>query len=414
MAGIRSDTSAPVLVRPAHRDDLDRLLEIHVAAFPDPRPIEVRRRVFLHNRLGGLEHLRVAHAGSELLGHAFSFPIGVWFGGREVPGRAIASVGVAVESRGRGVARALLEAIHAEARDRGDAFALLYPFRQGFYARHGYTPMAKHRVLTVSPRAIPASWRDAAPGVVRRAVAADRAEINRVYREAAARGTGFLARAERAWEHDLLEERHHWLVLEQPGGSLAGYASVRLLQVEPHARVRADVREVVSPDDAARRRLFAALAALGDQVGDMTFALGDDDPLDWAFVDGDRDRGGTKDVEHAQGVVNTGPMLRLVSPEAALEARGYLEDGTLELVVDNGAPLELEVSNGAAQVRPSAGQAATGALRLSSQGLAATAFGGLSVLAAARLGWASSSDPVTLARATALFRMPAFFTLDAF
>jgi len=82
MDGPRFDPSA-LTVRPALRADVDRLLEIHVAAFPDPRPIEVRRRVFLHNRLGKLDNLRVAQRGEELVGHAFSFPVTVWLGGRE-------------------------------------------------------------------------------------------------------------------------------------------------------------------------------------------------------------------------------------------------------------------------------------------------------------------------------------------
>ena len=407
MDGHRSDTAS---VRRAERGDVDRLLEIHVAAFPDPRPIEVRRRVFLHNRLGGLEHLRVAHRGDELVGHAFSFPIGAWFGGREVHGRAIASVGVAVECRGQGVARALLDGIHAEALERGDAYTLLYPFRQGFYARLGYASTSRHRVLTVSPRAIPREWADAAPGVVRRAAGHDRSEITRVYREAARVGTGFIERPDRSWEHDLLEERHHWLVLEQ-SGVLKGYLSLRLLQTEPHARVRADVREVVAADDSVRRRLFAALAALGDQVGDVTFAMADDDPLDWAFVDGDRDRGGTKEVEHAQGVTCTGPMIRLVSAKTALLARGYRNEGSVDLAIDHEPAFTLEVSAGVAHL---AEQPSGRVLQVSSQALASIAFGGLAVEDAARLGWLGASNADAVTEASRLFRSRAFFSLDGF
>ena len=68
------------------------------------------------NRLGKLDNLRVAQRGEELVGHAFSFPVTVWLGGREVKGRAIASVGVAVAYRGHGIGGALLDAIHEEAR----------------------------------------------------------------------------------------------------------------------------------------------------------------------------------------------------------------------------------------------------------------------------------------------------------
>ncbi len=398
-------------VRVARANDIDRLLEIHVAAFPDPRPLEVRRRVFLHNRMGGLEHLRVVERGGELLGHAFFFPIGAWFGGQVVQGRAVASVGVAVESRGQGVGRALLDEIHREGRAGGDAFTLLHPFRQAFYARFGYAPLARQRVLTVSPRAIPAAWSEAGPAKIRRAEGRDRSEIARVYRAAARLGTGFIERSERKWEHDFLEERMHWLVLERAGG-LSGYMCVRLAQAEPHARVQAEVREIVAEDDASRRRLFAGLAALGDQVGDVTVALADDDPLDWALLDGDRDRAGTKEVEHATGVVSTGPMLRLLDAKAALCARGYEGSGSIDLAID-GEELRLEVNDGVGTL---SAETHTGMapLRMSAATLASVAFGGLRLEDAARLGWLSAPSQEAVREASSLLRLPAFFSLDSF
>jgi predicted acetyltransferase len=417
MPGAPPTASGRPLVRPAREDDVDRLLEIHVAAFPDPRPIEVRRRVFMHNRLGGLGALRVAELDGDVVAHAFAFPIAVWFGGRRVRGTALASVGVAVEARGRGLATALVGSIHDEATVRGDAFALLYPFRQAFYARLGYAPLARHRVLSFSPRAVPAAWGSAAPGVVRRARAHDRERVAAAYQAAAAHGAGFLERDERAWEHDLLEERHHWLVLDDSGsetaGGVKGYVVVRLLQTEPHARVVADVRELIAPSHDARRRLLAAVATLGDQVGEITMALADDDPLDWGLVDADRDRGGTKEVEHAYGVVNLGPMLRLLDAAAALRARGYASDGRVGVAVDGGAPFTLEVEGGVARV-------ATGArdgcpvLHLSSQTLAAVAFGGLRLEDAARLGWLGPTEPEAVLAGAPLLRLPAFFAVDAF
>ena len=412
MDGPRFDPRAALIVRPAQRADVDRLLEIHVAAFPDPRPIEVRRRVFLHNRLGKLEDLRVAQCGEDLVGHAFSFPITVWLGGKEVKGRAIASVGVAVACRGLGIGSALLSAIHEEAHASDASFTLLYPFRQGYYARFGYAPLARQRVLTISPRAIPSSWRTAGEGRIRRATGSDRSEIMRVYREAGRRGNGFLERPERAWEEDLLEERQQWLVLEDSPGTLAGYTSCRLLQNEPHAIIRADVAELVATSDAGRRRLFAALGSLGDQVRDVTFAMADDDPLDWAFLDGDRDRSGTKEIEHAHGVVNTGPMMRLVSPERVLLGRGYTSEGTVALAVGEAPAFLLTVRGGSATIEYST-DAGRDPLTLASSALAAIACGGLRVEDAVRLGWASGSAK-TIDSAARLLKIPAFFSVDQF
>jgi len=105
--------------RPAAPADVDRLVEIHFRAFPDPRPEEPRRRRFVANPLGSLADAWVAEDDGVVLGHAFAFSLGAWFGGRRVPVTGIASVGVAPEARGRGVATALLARVHEVARARG-------------------------------------------------------------------------------------------------------------------------------------------------------------------------------------------------------------------------------------------------------------------------------------------------------
>ena len=414
MDGARSPRSPSrgdaVFVRPAEERDLERVLEIHLAAFPDPRSVEVRTRVFLHNRLADFTHLRVAERAGQVLAHAFSFPIVAWFGGRRAPGSAIASVGVAPEARGQGVASELFATLHEEAAVRGSVFTLLYPFRQAFYARLGYAPVSRYRVITASPRAIPAAWSDATPGIIRCARGSDRAALERVYQDAARQRTGSLDRPERAWDHDLLDERRQWLVLDREG-TVSGYATFHLRQSEPHARVRAEVWEVVAADHDSRRRLFSALSALGDQVGDLTVALAEDDPIDWAFVDGDRDRGGTEDVEHPLGVFCAGPMIRLLDPEAARRARGYETDGAISLGIDDRPPFTLHVSAGSSRTTPAPGEAS---VRTSATALASIAFGGMHLEDAARLGWAHVDDVATLRAADQMLRLPAFFSIDGF
>jgi predicted acetyltransferase len=402
----RAEPTDEITVRPATKDDLDRLLEIHLTSFPDARTVEARRRVFLQNRLGGFEHLQVAVHEDDVVGHAFAFPIAGWFGGVKVSGCAIASVGVAIESRARRVASRLLASIHDSSRSRGEAFTLLYPFRQGFYGRHGYAPVAPHRVLTVSPRSIPDEWSTAAPGTVRRARAADHGRLDETYRAAARVGTGFIDRPPAVWERDLLDERIQWLVLSLEE-SISGYAALRFEQDEPHARVRAVVHELA--DDRVRRRLLAALASLHTQVSELTFTLADADPLDWALVDGDRDRGGTEEVEHAQGVVATGPMLRLTDVQTALLARGYAADGSIDITLDDGAAFAFHVENG----RPRIGDALRGPhLRTTTKALASILYGGLAVAQAARLGWAEVVGQSE--RVSALLDIPPFLSLDAF
>jgi predicted acetyltransferase len=397
-------------VRRGRPSDVEALLHVHLAAFPDPRPVDVRRRLFLHNRLGGIEHLRVAEQAGAVVGHAFGFPIGAWFGGKLASGHAIASVGVAVDARGRGVATALVEAIHEDARREGGVFTLLYPFRQRFYGRLGYAATASYRVFALSPEAIPREW-EQAPGALRRADGRDRREMERVYREAARLGTGFVERTTSMWERDLVEERCEWLVVER-NGRLVGYVAFRLGQSEPHAYVRASVNELVATDTAARQSLFGGLRALSGQVREVTVALAADDPLDWAWVDADRDRPGTAEIEHALGVIATGPMLRLPDARAALLARGYASDGSVELSVDGEPPFLLQVKDGTAGISNDLG-GDHARVHLTRAALASVAFGGMPLEHALGMGWARTLTPST-DQAALLLRVPPFFSLDAF
>jgi predicted acetyltransferase len=410
MSGPATLAFEPLRARPAREDEVTALVDIHASAFPDDRPFEARRRLFLHNRLGGIEHLSVVEDRGAPVAHAFGFPVGAWFGGKEVPGVAIASVGVALHARGRGTAGVLVSSIEESARERGDAFALLYPFRQGFYGRLGYAPVARHRVLEVSPRAIPKSWESAAPGIIRRPTGADRSELVRVYRAAARVGTGYLERTDRAWNADLTDERRHWLVLDQ-GGSVEGYVSLSLTQREPHAWVVAEVVELVAPEDAIRRRLFAALRALGDQVHAIKVALAHDDPLDWALVDADREREGSVAVEHPLGVVAGGPMIHLLDVQGAMLSRGYAVDGSIDLAVGDEPPFHLDIKDGSARISEPEGARV---LRLSPEALASVAFGGLRLEEAARLGWLADATPAVVAVGAELLRLPAFFSVDGF
>src|SRR5262245_34636779 len=109
----------PLRFRQAHEDDIGRLLDIQLGSFPDSRSFETRKRHLQRRTFGDFGDLYVATHGSQLLAQAFVYPIQGWFGGRSVSLGGIASVAVAAEARGRGVARALLEHVHEVSRARG-------------------------------------------------------------------------------------------------------------------------------------------------------------------------------------------------------------------------------------------------------------------------------------------------------
>jgi predicted acetyltransferase len=404
--------------RPAHEDDLERLIDIHTAAFPDGRGRDVRRTNFAHNALGALEDLRVLTEGGALLAHAFLFPLEAWFGGVRVRVAGVATVGVAPEARGRGLGSQLVHHLHEVARARGDGVAVLHAFRQGFYARLGYRPVTPYRRFHLHPASIP--FRTELP--VRPAGAVDLPAMRACWDAEARRHTGALVRGSALWNARLADERRAWFVAEGKDG-VDGYLAWTVRQSEPHASVLLSVTDMAARTAEAARSLWGILAAQRDQVDSVEIDVAADDPIDRALVDADRGRqvrGLTRpgqdlgiangDVAHALGDVAAGPMLRVLDPALALGARGYAADGSLVLSVGDDA-LEIDVKDGRARVTAARAEPL---VRMSLPALSAVAFGALPVADAARLGWVEARDQRALAVANDLFALPPYFSPDAF
>ena len=126
-------------------------------------------------------------------------------------------------------------------------------------------------------------------------------------------------------------------------------------------------------------------------------------------LDVDRRRHGTARIEHTIGVLATGPMLRLAFARRALEARGYRYDGAFELSVGPEA-FGLVIEGGIAKC-VAAGRGPR--ISFTPSGLAAVAYGGLSLMSASALGWASGDDEA-LFKASRAFGLPAWHTWDRF
>lgn len=411
--------------RAATADDLDRILEVHMTAFPDSRGIEERRRSFLANPFGTLDDMIVAEREGTIVGQAFLFPLGGWFGGRAVRLGAIASLGVAAEARGQGVATALVSRLHVASDVRGDALTMLYAFRQRFYAKLGYGTSTSRRRLAIDPASVPSAWRALARARVRRARGDDKEAILSVYSRVGATTTGWLSRSDSFWDRHLARERRHFLVASQPGGAVSGYVAFELHQDEPHAAVTLSVDEIAADDDTTRLALIGALAAMKDQVAEIELEVDATDPLDHALLDSDGRRFGNGVVEHDLGTSVGGPMVRIEDVPRALEARGYPADGAFDLVVHGGDSGDADRTNGASEeiavsirveggrAEVSAARGAAGALRTTRACLASVLYGGLRASDAVRMGLADA-DPRTLARADAVFALPPMLPIDAF
>jgi predicted acetyltransferase len=393
--------------RTAGEGDLERLLEVHTSAFPDPRGREERVRNFTRNPLGRFEDLWVAHEGDAIVGHAFLFPLEAWFGGVRVRVAGIASIGVAPEARGRGVGSAMLEHLCRTAAARGDAVAVLYAFRQGFYARAGFAAASSYRRLRMHPASIP--WRAQPELRVRAPVGADRPSIEACWEHVAKRRTGSLVRGERAWEHRVADERRVWLVVEGAHG-VEGYVAWSLMQSETHAHTTLVIDEMEARSAAAERLLWAIVGAQRDQVSEVRVDVATDDPIDRALVDADEGRFGDAQVEHVLGEVAAGPMVSMLAVEAGLSARGWAAEGSLVLEVQ-GSSYRLNVRDGRAAVEPSV---EAPDLVLDRRALSAIAYGALGAGDAARLGMLEAREEKALALADALFRLPPYFSPDPF
>ncbi|HEY1959845.1 MAG TPA: GNAT family N-acetyltransferase [Polyangiaceae bacterium] len=395
--------SSGVTLRAATESDLDRLIEIHTACYPDERGAAARRLNFVENALGRLGDLRVAERGRQLVGHAFGFSLGAWFGGASVRALGVASVGVAPEARSSGVGAALVRGLEEEARASGAVVSILHAFRQGFYARLGYANVAPNRRLACDPRAVPRAWVDQARrSGIRAASGKDAEKIIALYTQAARTTTGWLDRAENLWRRRLASERIRFYVLED-----AGYVAFETWQREPHAATRILVRELAATGDEARRVLWGFLGMQAGQAQEIEIELADDDPILFALGDVDGARAGDERVEHALGRVVAGPMIKLLDARAALAARGWPRDGEASLRAPDA--FRIVVRDG----RASLDDRASDPLVMQPDALASIAFGGLRARDASRLGLASGSE-AAISRADALLASPPFFTVDRF
>jgi predicted acetyltransferase len=395
----------PTSFRPAREDDLERLVELHTGAYPDPRGRDARIRNFIHNPLGKLSDLFVATEGGAVVGHGFVLPLEVWFGGARVPVAGVASIAVAPEVRGQGIASRLVEHLHGTARARGDVLAVLYPFRQGFYERFGYASTSPFRRLRLHPASIPfrAELR------ARAAQGSDLPAMRECCEVEARRHAGTIARPPALWEARLSDERLTWIVVESDAG-VEGYVAWTLTQPEPHAKTILEVSDLAGRTDTAVRSLWGVLAAQRDQISELRLDVSSDDPFVHALVDADRGHFGTEVLEHALGELAAGPMVRILEVAAALRARGYAADGSLVIEVGQ-ERVELAVSSGRAEVTASG---ARPDLKLSAPALSAVAFGALRVRDAALLGWVEAGSDRVLSLADAVFSMPAYFSRDTF
>jgi predicted acetyltransferase len=397
-----------VLVRPAAPADLEQLAEIHACAYPEPGGADHHARCLTRNEFGGLECVRVAVRGGNIVGHAALYPLEVWLGGRRVSVGGVGSLAVAAEARRQGVARAMMRALHAEMASGGAALALLYPFRQRFYAKDGYAATSPLLTLELAIEALDAFASSPFTSVRIEGPRLD--EARALYETVGDRASGRVVRSESRWMRLFAREHRHWLGVVSPSGRLEGYICFSY-EGRPMGRDQSFVvHERVARDAVSSRALLGICAHQRDQVARVVLTVPYGDPLALAFQDAS---GRRPESTEQLGTLSTGPMVRIVDLSRALTTRGDAAEGDLVLAcTDEPSPRPLRLS-----VRENIARAvladAKPDIELSSSTLASILAAGLCPVEAAELGLLSA-DSAALHLAERMFAGPRFQCLDPF
>ena len=351
----------------------------------------------------GLENLRVAGRGADVVGGLAHLPMGQWFGGRSVPMTGIAGVAVAPESRGSGLARALMASTLTELSEAGVALSALFPATLPLYRACGYEHAgSRFRIglrvcdVGVAEKSIP----------IRPATDADRASIESVYESIARRSSGYLDRGDYIWNRvRRSNDEPVASYVVAPEGSVEGYLYA-VQKKTTRARHKLIVADMGATTHRAARRLLGFIAS--DR------SLGDD--VAWHGGPADAMMGLLPECRF-EVTLNEYWMLRVVDVAAALEARGYPAglDGALELevadslIAANHGRFVLTVADGRAAVV----RGGTGRLKLDVRGLASLYSGFRDARALRVLGLAEGDD-ASLDAATTIFASPPPAMPDSF
>jgi len=272
-----------------------------------------RREAFL--RFVDPDRTLGAFEGQRLVAMTCVHELAQLFGGRAVPMGGVASVAVAPDWRGRGVAKQLLTAcIEAMAR-RGEALSCLWPAATALYRALGWELGGSFALRTLAPamlRGLPRS----ASGRVRPYEDRDEAALRACYLRLAQPAPGCLDRTGVRWAY----LAHRWqdrtrFVYEDAAGEVAGYLVYRQLDGTYSAlggNFQLAVDEIVGTSRQALEALWGLLASWSTQVEQIVVRSGSNDP---AFL--------VLPELRFRILAEIRWMARLVDAPAAIAARGY-------------------------------------------------------------------------------------------
>jgi predicted acetyltransferase len=284
--------SPDVIVRAAREDELDALRDVVDVAFHRERsPAQAERLRAAEARPATI----VAEADGRIVGTAGAYAWTMSVPGGELPVSAVTIVTVLPTHRRRGILRAMMGRLAADARDQGRPVAALWASEGTIYGRFGYGPAAWVRDAHAPLRG----------GLPLRAPAPEPLDVRLVPRDEAspvlapihervrARRPGMMARDEAWWTErilaDPLDERGPAGPLRVVVAGEDGYALYRVREAEPTgpvaARTIVEAVELVGATAQAERTLLTFLSRI-DLADELLLAQRPvDDPLLFATVD---------------------------------------------------------------------------------------------------------------------------------
>lgn len=320
-------------------------------------------------------------------------PFAQWFGGRPVPLAGYSPVAVLPEHRGKGLGRAVTVGQYADARERGEVIAGLYPAALSLYRAVGFECAGSYVARRFPAQELQSISPDRAVEV-RRGTVDDVGAVHRCYAATAPGRDGTLARDERWWARSLPTDLAETMlyVVDDPDhpGELAGYSIHRFGPGRRPYDHSVAVTEVRADDPDVVKALWRVVASSGAQAPDLDVVGPAEDDL---FLLADR-----ASPLAVRNEIRW--MLRLIDLPGAFAARGWPAHATARIelhVQDQQAPWNdgnwtIEIADGAATAAPGG----AGTVEATIGGLSSWWSGYASATRLARLGHLRSADPAAL------------------
>ena len=195
-------------IRHVREDELPAFLEAMMTAFLErPDVTKVAEEV---KPLWDLERTWAAHDGERIRGTFRSWATELTVpGGARLPASAVSAVTVMPSHRRQGILRRMVAAEHGAARERGEAFGLLYAAEYPIYGRFGYGPACRETTWTLDTHATFVAPSAGGVDIVKPDDTA-RDAIKGVFDAWRHRTPGEIARLDYRWEFDLALRPTAW------------------------------------------------------------------------------------------------------------------------------------------------------------------------------------------------------------